>query len=87
MNVIGFTKRSLKVKLAKHGQGDAFVHVYLYRLAIIQCSNPLLKSGKSTGQTGVTKGAKQLQLSRHTTLQIGELMSFPDVVVHLLLWH
>ena len=35
--------------------------------------NKIYQSGKSTGQTKVTKGAKQLQLSRHTTLQTGEL--------------
>ena len=30
-------------------------------------------SGKSTGQTGLTKGAEQWQLLRHTILQTGEL--------------
>ena len=48
----------------KDGKQGDFVHEVLSRL-----------SGKSTGQTGVTKGAKQLQLSRHTTLQTGELES------------
>ena len=33
------------------------------------------QSGKSTGQLGVTKGALQLQLSGHTTLQTGHLGS------------